>query len=424
MKKKLLFMLLTFFASVGLVKADMGAPEISPYEMIVTAKDGIDYYDFDGKVLGHLNYNDTFKVDFETKLNDGRTEYMIIVNNDNLKETPYLFSIAGATLKIDTVDPNVNNQGISKSEGTALVYFKDGVDMYKGPSETYAKVDDGHIPNGTEVKYTHVVLEGIYMYVEYQGKKGWIDFSDSKVLLKHENYYAFAEDTNIGCATVPKGTIIKSSYRTDTWSGKTYFKYNNCEGFAKTFKSDTVVSVNTGNYVFFTKEIKMYKDIDGNTLLETIPADEVVILYARTGYWEPPYSAYVEYNGKRGWAKIEVNNSYDYVKTEQSVEYTPEITATKIEVKDPEEDEDPKQQVITEEPTAETTQTPSNQAPAKSNSFTIVLTCVITAVSLAVIAIVTIVIVNKKKKEKVNVETETVTTEQNVDIEIKNNDLQ
>ena len=45
--KKFKVLLISLLLLPCMVKADMGAPEMKPYEMVVTNPEGIDYYDTD-----------------------------------------------------------------------------------------------------------------------------------------------------------------------------------------------------------------------------------------------------------------------------------------------------------------------------------------------------------------------------------------
>ena len=58
MKKILKLLLLTILFIPYIVKADMGAPILKPYDMVVTNQNGIDYYGYENSQLvikGHLN---------------------------------------------------------------------------------------------------------------------------------------------------------------------------------------------------------------------------------------------------------------------------------------------------------------------------------------------------------------------------------
>ena len=68
MKKFLKLFVLLLLVIPFSVYADMGAPEIKPYEVIVTNPNGIDYYDNinDLNVKGHLNYNDKVTIEYES----------------------------------------------------------------------------------------------------------------------------------------------------------------------------------------------------------------------------------------------------------------------------------------------------------------------------------------------------------------------
>ncbi len=419
MKKKILLIIMTFFAIIGVAKADMGAPETIEYELIVVKKEGVDYVSVDynvetheeTKTIKHLDYNTKVKVMYEYTMNPGERSYVIDVNDEKYATVT---SLDGFALLKDELDPTSLSDYNSGKTGNVLVYAKDGVDMYKGPSFAYSKVENGNIPAGTKLKYTYHVSEGVFMYVEYNGKKGWISSEDAAILyeVNPEQYYIFTEDTQLSCTTIPKNTVLKSSYKTNMWSMSNLFKYQSCEGLLKTFRSGKIIMLGLGRESKTLKEVKLYKYYDNkNEVLATIPKEETVYVYTSqipvVGGLE---YFYVEYNGLRGW--IDVEEDYGtvlkYVEDGKKIIYTPEIQSKPIEVTDEEQKEEKEEETSTEEVKEEIKN--NEDSTNKSDPKTFILTCVIVALSIAVIALTTIIIINKRKKDKTDNKLETIET--------------
>ena len=94
--KKIFILLIVFisFIAINSVKADMSAPELRPYEVVVTNPSGIDYYNYKGEVAGHLNKDDKVYVIYEY---DGK--YTL-----GVKTTKYGFETQDSIGTVSTLD--------------------------------------------------------------------------------------------------------------------------------------------------------------------------------------------------------------------------------------------------------------------------------------------------------------------------------
>ena len=371
------------------VNADMGAPITEPYEMLVIAPDGIDCYDYNGKVNGHLDYNSKFKVKYEYDMDDnsGRVYYIETSEDDNTDRE--LKSLDGAVLITKELNPaTIKSMNIEKTSGKALVYAKNGVDLLKGPAPVYDKI--AHINNGTILNYTYTVGEDavVYVYVNYNGKSGWVSILKRQVLLESEEPYIFRTDYTTSCGKILKGTIIKSSYTTDTWSGEHLFKYNGCEELIPTFRSDDVLIIGGSKETAY-KSLKVYEypEKEGK-LITTIPANAEFNLYASSfSYGEYEDDGYVEYDGKRGWIH-EKDDSYGSEKYEK-VEFEYDFEEDEIPSKD-------KEQPTTGGEESEE----QNEESTSKKPDDYVLTYVIIGTSVGLVAIIIIILANRNKKLK------------------------
>ena len=394
MKKIISLLIIMVFFIPSVVKADMGAPVIEPYKLIVTAPEGIDYYYRTGgtDTKKHLNYNDIFEVEYEYKDN-GSYVYSIIVEKD-VYDT-YITSLDGTALVTKELDPtDAKLQMSEKKSGQALVYAKDGVDLLKGPSSAYDKIT--HIKKGTKLNYTYITGEsdsGIsYIYVTYNGKNGWLSILNGEVLLKESNIYIFRKDfKTTSCGTIPKNTILKSLYKTDQWSGEELFKYNDCEDLVPVFRSLDVLLIDEEAYAATSKkEFKVYEYAENEgSIVTTIPKDKKFIQYASTfSYGEDDEDLYVEYEGKRGWIKTNINNFETDI--DSKVKFTYEFEEEKEE--EPLSSEEDKKKEDNDEEV--------KKSSKKSIDDYVITYCIIgIAVSLSTIII--IILINKKRKNKI-----------------------
>lgn len=166
MKNKLkVFMVLVIclFIFPLFVAADVGAPEVTQYEVRVKNKDGVVLTGWkDEKIT--VPYDTKLTVIFEYDL-DGKFYGSVKYNNEY-----YDLSLTD----VEVIEKNVDPTKFDKLDNPVKLYvFEEDCYMFNGPSKIYGQVDgDAKIPVGTELEYEY--SDGLWSYVEYNGTKGWI----------------------------------------------------------------------------------------------------------------------------------------------------------------------------------------------------------------------------------------------------------
>lgn len=364
--------------------ADMSAPDVREFEVVVVNPDGVDYYDYKDAFLGHLNKDDIVVVmyEYDGKYTLGSKEK----NNWGGHETlGYVKSMDAFSIVQEEVDPTklTDDNSIQKHDTPQLakVNAEEGVDIYKGPSSVYKKV--GHIKKGTSITYKYSSY-GTYIYVEYDGVKGWVEILHGKVLIPNNEQYIFSTDVVTECGTVPKNSIVTPTFRTDRWTHKAVFEYNGCEFMHNTLKDEEVYSIYPYNRVV-SKDISLYEYADKTSnVLATIPSGtEVLSLAADEQYYGEKTIMYVEYNGTRGWIVEEGNVISSGSQVDDSEEVKVEDTIKIEDIELPKNEEN------------------GGSVVMPRSNFTLIvfiLLCVFGVSILAVTAVVIIILVNKSKK--------------------------
>ena len=378
---------------IEVAHADMSAPEIRQFEIVVINPDGVNYYNYKGDVAGHLNKDDVAVIMYEYN-----NEYTIGTKETNKygshEVLGYIYNLNGFSIVQDEVDPSTTTEGITKLDKTAKarIYAEEGVDIYKGPSNVYEKV--GHIKKDVILTYDYVIEStagGITnIYVEYNGMKGWVEILKGTVLIPNETQYIYSEDITTECGVIPKNTVMTPKYRTDSWTHKSLFEYNGCEFIYNTFRDEKVYDV----YPYTQKllvDLPLYEYADStSTLLGTVPAGtELTLLASKDTMGAPEYVIYAKYNDIKGWA-VGSGEIFDYTTFTESDE--------KIE-----DSFEP-----TEEP--ETPVEPQVDIKKGLSLQELIIFCSMGGVLLIITAIAIVILVNKTKSNKeVKVDTPTET---------------
>ena len=403
MKKKFYFiiLLLTMFMPY-IVKADMGAPSIRRYEATVINSAGVDYYVYDTydevnnksiyKKAGHLNSGDKFTVSYEG--NNDNDKFIEIVLDESFDQK-YIFdldSVKPVDLEIDPTKIDLGDDVVFfDSEKIALTNAD--VDLLKGPSFAYDKITT--IPKGTNLSYKYGIgSEGLtYIYVEYEGNKGWISILDEKVLIEANTRFVTFIDTKSDCGIIEAGTIFTSKYKTDSWSSKYTYDKGYCNSLLLVFKSESIAEMDRVNTTYMSNlNIDLYDKV-GNKgkKVYTLKAGELftprAILFAYEDNKEYVYLyfeneiftgfAYVNYDDLTYVENSKASEIKEYTKREEKKEETV-----------PKEEESKESEEYLEIETEDIKEDKNR-----------VIICVIVGLSLAVIATCTILVINKKKKE-------------------------
>ena len=160
---------------------------------------------------------------------------------------------------------------IEPSSAKVRIVVDDGAYLYKGPSTEYGKIEgDYKLPKGTIV--TSVYSDSIWLYVEYDGKQGWV-----QDCLDAGGNYTFGE---------------RSATFSGTGSVTEYFEYNLAR-----------VSLESQNeYIYPTKEITLQSSIFDDTVIDRFSVEfgqELPIKYYFANGFKK--MAYVSYEGHEGW---------------------------------------------------------------------------------------------------------------------------
>lgn len=291
--------------------------------------------------------------------------------------------------------------------------------MKKGPSIMYNGIGTT-IPVGTEVQVTveHGEESPSWVYVTYNGKKGWISILDGAVGLEGEDhkYIEFYKKTDVyedlneekikKIDSIDAYEKIYNYYELDAWSFGYYIEHNGLKGYV--FDHYRIYEYSEPYEFQFETEVSIRENPNKCAkVLTKIPKMEMVKGYKFVETDDEPYWwYYVEYNGIGGWVP------------EENIYYGDEEPVI-----------DPEGPAINPDKTTTTTKKVEKEDKSeeknKDKSFSateVVVLCVGTALVVAATAIVTILLVNKKKKNKV-VETPTVTnnSENNVEIVAEEN---
>lgn len=399
MKKVFILLFIFVFAVFGMTtaKADMSGPEMREFEIVVTNSNGTDYVDHNGSYAGHLAKDEKVYVIYEYD-----EKYMIgkkKVDNFGIERTEsigYITSFDDFDIVEDEVDPTqgLDDKIIKKFDTAqkAIVYAKDGVDVFKGPSDAYEKV--GHLKNGTKLtfKYAIASIDLTYIYVTSGDIKGWVNIQKGAVLIENEKQYVFKTDVETECGVIPKNTVTTPIYRTDVWAKKALFQYNDCETLLNVFKDENIFVIYGAPYKALV-DINIYASADRSSdVIGKIPAGSEFTLLATDeyGYIAEEPASYVKFNDVMGWALV----SYE------SFEYVSETEEEPAKIEDT---------LVVEEKTEEETVKPTTSTKMSLNTLIILCSC---GVGLLVItAVVIIILVNKNKKPKV----ETPVTEESTE---------
>ena len=381
MKRIIKLLLITLLSFPFIAKADMGAPQLIQFDIIVTREGGIDYYEWnvDSRqyaVAGHIDKDTVLTVRFE----DEESGFYDVDTKDGKS---LRIKREGVTPKIEEVDPTSKWANKAFKSYVAKVYKNEGVDVYKGPSIIYDKV--GHLDKDVSFTVNYVnELDGSWVYADVKGVKGWVNSYNNALLSEQKMYYIFTVETKLGNETIPKNEILYSEWSTDQWGKSSLFSYKGEEGLINTFKSDTILSV--------SDKVKLYKT---KKLIKT--------------YSESPYDPSIKMSGK-----IDANKEFYYIGEGDNID------GAYIMMKDTHEycwivfDEDVLTEVeevplssIINKPTEETTTTTTavtSETPSENNNKLsnkeIIIISVSAGVVLTLTAIVIILLINKKKKNK------------------------
>ena len=315
-----LFVICILMMTSIVVYADMGAPEIKPYNATPRSIEGATYYKpiYDENNLryeevGKIKYGDVVRIFYEND-NNG-IKYGEFQFDDDEYYSYYHVKLSDMYIVTDRSE-NIKHGAIDYP----LLSLSDNLEIHKGPSYIYDVV--GKIPKLEQfVGYRQIEtnedgstyeLEMLpWFYVEYGDVSGWVcelkssigSYNNGKIIIKRD---LTLED---GTIVIPASTIINGYYETDMWSSNVFVFYNDNFYFVD---SDNIgVEANDGEWYRNLGKItydgaKLYRmeSINSDVILDNIPnGAELNVKYIE---WDMRWIgwAYAEYNGVEGWFVI------------------------------------------------------------------------------------------------------------------------
>lgn len=376
--KKIKKLLLLFILIIPfIVKADMGAPLLDPYEVEVV-KEEIDYYEWknlDKEVSSGTIPKGTTLTTYYTTYNNGE-EYLEVEYD---KKNVYIKSsdvVAKGEL-------GVKSNAVESTEPAGKIRLEQKVEVRKGPSNAYDVV--GTLPAG-DYEYTYFLIDPPYIYVESNKIKGWV-YKYEEGLSEKALDIIFPLDYKTSCGVVKSGTIFKDNWykRNGDESGyKVNLELDGCEFEYNTLSGDAAYFYEEYK-IFEAKEdlyLNLYPGEPEQTYIEE--GEEFTVLsypffYKKTDYY------YIEYDGENYWLQVDdLYESAEYKKDVKQKDKKKDKDKDKDKKKDKDEDDD------------------EDEDENEIDTSTIVIACVITGISVALATIIIIILINKKRDKKKN----------------------
>lgn len=316
MKKINLFLLfiVTCVFSIGVVKADMGMPDYNEVDAVVINPNGIEVDDNGKKV----------KKEYGTRIKVGKLGNNIYCNYDIID--PGDIKIVAEEFDTTEYEKMIRTKEIKTLKSTYL---------YSGPSSLYSQVVE--IPENTTLyvqNYSN--YDDTFVYTEYNGNKGFVDvynfYNDCWIAEKNKNNYYFTKNKYVVYSfpdsegsyvekELDKDEIFTTSY-TFINQPKSIWLYideldgwifRNYAGYVVDEEGIDILSNYAGS-IYLRKDIKtMYTNLYSN---ETVSVDIKKESILNFDFSYMPYMDkalcyfYVEYNGVKGWIKLDTIEEY------------------------------------------------------------------------------------------------------------------
>ena len=382
MKRLFKLFLIMIMVVPFIARADMGAPEVSLFEAYVMTDGGADYYKFaynvdPNTVAGHLDKDAVVSVMYE----DYTKEYYVVqVNNSG--ET-YRMKKTDLAQK-DEVTPDSPFVNKEEKPFKARVNNVNGLDVYKGPSDSYATT--GHVIKGVEFVVNYTAAEGSYVYIDNGEVKGWINGYDGDLLYNKPAYFVFTKNTKLNDVTIPKDTVLLSEWCTDAWGRSALFNYQGEENTLYVFREDGLFLLEDEvKLVKTNKEVKTYSklEFESQKVSGSIAAGtELYIIGYGNDTPDEIHKIYVVEKGKTEGVWVDLpDEAYTEVGTEKS---TKVFSVPEVEV-----------------PTVGPATTEDKKDAKTYSTQDVVIISAIVGGVVALTAIVVIVLINKKKNNQV-----------------------
>ena len=296
MKKKLLITLVGIILLVPCyIKANNMAPETLGYKGVVTNKDGL----YCEKSDIQVPYGSIIDI-LEEYYTDGSPRLGYTYNGmDCFTEINY------SDFRLYTKDFNImdyygkKDSGIYKKSPALdiLVVGEEGTKLYNGPSFAYDVLKT--VPKNTELMAEYSIYEknfATWVYVNYDGKSGWINLTTFDVVYGHTKKDAIVMSGN--GKDIKENTIIDEYYWCNVGTMSNYIKYKNEMRFVY------LIAPSSNETVELKEDINLIDTIIEDNVIDKIPKGTK--LKAMYTYYDETstYFYYVSYNGKKGWILV------------------------------------------------------------------------------------------------------------------------
>ena len=405
------------------VFADMGSPIIEEYEVVVNKSGGVyAYINDDNK---YVKTDKIIPYGTKTEVSDFESEEdgYVSIDYDEETDTTYYVKLSDTEL----VDKNYKVDMSKLSSKEKGIVLKDTV-IRKGPANAYESI--GTIKAGTKLDIRFFVsvdedtgdtlyeIDIPFVYVEYNGKKGFIttynstvaylEFTDGIVSFKDVDIEDPVTNKKIGVLKANE-LLMKNVYRLDIWSSSYYVEYNGIKGLVNKYSfitKDNKKQEFTTNKKFnvydtlevdmetYEKKLKVVGTIDKNTIISS-------------DIWDDMYDEcriYYEKGNVKGW--IFAPNLVSDNEDESDIS----CYGLKYDI-ETEDEEDYEEDIIGNDGTQDDIEKPYEGKPNenkeipiqennKENKMQIIYLCIGAALLMSLTAVVIIILINKKRKKE------------------------
>ena len=293
------------------VKADMDAPSVKEYTASVSNPEGAITYSYEENEVvkkGVLAFGTTITVQYEEEVSDEL--YANVHTYEGGNYDSFLVKIEDITIIKDgeiKVDYDLKKDGI--------VLANEGVDVYTGPAYAYEKTGTILPKNAEVVLYGIKDASDAWMYVEYNGSKGFVCVLNGVIGLEKvergvmtydiTRVYDKMSDVREDAykEIIPRNVRIEDVWRVDPWSQSYYIEYNGIKGYVGYY--DVAYDV-FGSCRYNLNTISIYENVSlmGEPLYTgSVEEDDLIFVEYSIDRREPE-CGYLTYKGVSGWVKI------------------------------------------------------------------------------------------------------------------------
>lgn len=389
MKKIISLILTSILVLPVFVHADMGAPQIDPYEAVIKNENGVicKYYDY-GEHTIQIPYDTKVKVIYEYESDNTLTSEIEYENHQCSINTKDLMPFLSKLIPEEHLDKVFKEENLR----TAKILSKTGVAVHTGPSQAYEKI--GTIPYETKLEYLYssgtdgTDSNPLWIYIKYNNIEGWISTDNYNIGLYTLNELLIPDKTKITdtifgdqktLGTIEAFTTLKEYYSLSSSIGNYYVEYNGINGF---IYAPYVNVLETEKTIKLEKKAYIYdsiNDLEQNKIKEVPARTELQYKYVIYGNGDDYY--YITYQGITGWMLVTYYD--DSTEEEQTT--------------NPIEEEQITNPIKDETTTTKKVEKETSQLSGKE----VVILCVAASLLLALTITVIIILINKKKTKVV-----------------------